>query len=136
MTKGFTLIETIVVFAVISILSTVAIASFVNYNKTQNVQVAYSELTATLALARSRALSQIKPQQCTSILNGYKVTLDVSGSKYKLYAVCSENLDIEIQTASLPKNVIFDGDVTKTTSILFYFSVITNSVTFTQANAP
>lgn len=129
--KGFTLIETIVVFAVMSILSTIAIAAFVNYNKTQNVQVAYSELSATLALARSRALSQVKPQQCTSVLNGYKVILSVSDNTYKLYATCS-GTNYEIKRASLPKNVIFDG--IKTTSTLFYFSVITNGVTFNPPN--
>lgn len=134
--KGFTLIETIIVFAVISILSTIAIASFVNYNKTQNVQVAYSELTATLALARSRALSQAKPTICSDnnlILNGYKVILDIISNKYYLKATCS-GTDYLIQTANLPKNVIFDGNIAKTTSTLFYFSVITNGVTFDPPN--
>lgn len=132
--KGFTLIETIVVFAVISILSTIAVASFVDYNKTQNVQTAYSELSATLALARSRALSQVKPQQCASplILNGYKVILYISDNTYKLYATCS-GTDYEIKKASLPKNIIFDGS--QTTSTVFYFAVITNGVSFDQTNA-
>ncbi len=134
--KGFTLIETIVVFAVISILSTVAIASFVDYNRNQNTQTAYSELSATLALARSRASSQVKPQQCASplILNGYDVILSISDNTYKLRAICS-GTPYDIKSASLPKNVVFDGDLTKTTSTLFYFSVITNGVTFTSPNA-
>lgn len=131
---GFTLIETIVVFAVISILSTIAVASFVSYNKTQNVQTAFSELSATLALARSRALSQVKPQQCANlILNGYDVILSISDNTYKLRVICS-GTPYEIQAKSLPKNVIFDG--VETTSTLFYFSVITNGATFSQANAP
>lgn len=131
--KGFTLIEIIVVFAIISILSTIAIGSFVSYNKTQNVQIAVSEFSATLALARSRALSQVKPQQCTPlVLNGYKVTLSLTDNKYYLWATCSDT-DFQIQVTSLPKNVIFDG--ARTTSLSFYFSVITNGVSFDQANA-
>lgn len=132
---GFTLIETVVVFAIIAILSTIAIASFVNYNRAQNVQVAYSELSSTLALARSKALSQAKPQVCVNnnlILNAYEVVLSTFDNTYKLYAVCSGAQYLIQPVTSLPKNVVFD--TTKTTSLSFYFSVITNGVTFDKPN--
>ncbi|HKC14734.1 MAG TPA: prepilin-type N-terminal cleavage/methylation domain-containing protein [Patescibacteria group bacterium] len=124
---GFTLIEIIVVFAIIAIISTVAVASFVNYNKTQNLQVAVSDVTSILTLARSRALSQAKPaDKCNdqTTLNGYKVTLFMQTNSYQLDVVCS-NVNYKIQSVNLPKNVVFDN---RTTSSFFYFPVIVNGV--------
>lgn len=124
---GFTLIELIVVFAIIAIISTIAIASFVNYNKTQNLQVGVSELISTLTLARSKALSQTKPDICTNqILNGYQVVLSISTNSYELDVVCS-NIATKIQSSNLPTNVTFDS---ATTSSSFYFPVIVNGVKF------
>lgn len=120
----------IVVFSVMSVLSTIAIASFVSYNKVQVLQTATSDLSSTLALAKSQALSQIKPTQCSNlILNGYQVVLNVANNSYHLDAVCSSvpcNSAIVMQTSTLPKNVSFDG--VKTTSTCFFFPVIVNGV--------
>lgn len=124
--SGFTLIEMIVVFAVISILSTVAIAAFVNYNKSQVLQIAASNITATLGLAKSRALSQAEPSQCINpqqILNGYEVDLTFSDNSYTLYAVCGGN-HYSIQKNYLPKNVTFGASSQQT----FFFPVIVSGV--------
>lgn len=124
--SGFTLIEMIVVFAVISILSTVAIAAFVNYNKSQVLQIAASNISATLGLAKSRALSQSKPAQCVSpsqILNGYEVDLTFSDNSYTLYAVCGGN-HYSIQKNYLPQNVAFGASSQQT----IFFPVIVSGV--------
>ncbi len=126
--KGFTLIEMVVVFGVIAILSTVAIAGFVNYNRTQILQTGVSELSSTLNLAKSRAISQTKPQECSQqILNGYKVVLSVSNNSYSMYAVCSGTFEYKIgQTIYLPQNVAFKPDPTSTS---FFFPIIVGGVT-------
>lgn len=119
----------IVVFAIITVLATVAIVSFVNYNKAQVLQIAVGELQATFNLARSRAISQTKPTQCESqTLNGYRVLLNVSQNTYDLYAVCSDTFDYKIgSTLKLPKNVIFSPEPTSTS---FFFPVIVSGARF------
>ncbi|HZQ29663.1 MAG TPA: prepilin-type N-terminal cleavage/methylation domain-containing protein [Patescibacteria group bacterium] len=123
---GFTLLEIIIVFAVIAILSAIGIVSFVSYSRVQSLQTSASTLSSTLSLARSRAISQAKPTQCgTQILNGYKVLLNTASNSYELDAICS-NFSYVIQTQKLPANISFD--VLKTTSTSFYFPVIVNGV--------
>lgn len=125
--EGFTLIEMIVVFAIIAILATVSIAAFVNYNKSQILQIASSELTSTLNLAKSRAASQAKPVTCDQqILNGYKVVLSTLSNSYELHVVCSDTFEYKIgNTSNLPKNVSFSPDPTST---YFLFPVIVSGV--------
>lgn len=124
--KGFTLIEMIVVFSVISILSTIAIAAFVNYNKSQVLQIGASDISSVLSLAKSRSLSQSKPDSCNNpmqTLNGYEVDLTFSDNSYALYAVCAGN-HYQIQKYFLPKNVSFGLSSQQT----FFFPVIVSGV--------
>lgn len=93
---GFTLIEIIVVFSVIAILSTAGIASFVTYSRSQTVEVAAQDIVAMLNTAKSRALSQVKPvaSPCGEageggVLQGYRVS--ISANNYRLSAVCGGN---------------------------------------------
>ncbi len=122
--RGFTLLEIIIVFAVIATLSAIGIASFVSYSRIQSLETAKSTLSSTLSLARSRAISQAKPTNCGSqILNGYKVVLNTAANTYELDAICS-GFSYVIQTQKLPVNITFD--VIRTTSTSFYFPVIVN----------
>ncbi len=77
---GFTFIELIVVFSVIAILSSVGIASFVSYSRTQQLNSSSSELVTLINLAKSRSASQIKPNNigiCSNnaTLEGYEVRI-------------------------------------------------------------
>lgn len=92
---GFTLIEMIVVITIIMIISTIGIASFVDYGRTQEVNTATLEIASMLQLARSRTISQIRPPdsvvQCSGkTLDGYRVTFSDSRN-YLLKAVCEGN---------------------------------------------
>lgn len=128
--NGFTLLELIIVFSVIAILSTLGIASFVGYSRSQSLQSAASELASTLNLAKARASSQVKPTECEGTLNGYKVMIDdpyqTPSVKYSLYVVCGESQ--LVKTTTLPDNgkIIFDSD--NTTTSLIFFPVITGIV--------
>lgn len=125
--KGFTIVEMIVVFTVIAVLSTISIAAFVSYNRSQVLQIGADEVSQALVLARSRSVSQTKPDQCSSqVLDGYKVILNISDSSYRVIAVCSDTFEYQIgNTSYLPKNVTFSQ---QTTSTSFFFPIIVSGV--------
>ncbi len=124
---GFTLLELIIVFTVIAILSTTGIASFVNYSRAQSLQSAAVKLASTLNLAKSSASSQVKPSQCSGSLNGYQIDI-LSTTTYSLSVFCPEvHL---IQTTTLPDNgnIKFNLDLGQTTTISVFFPIITSGV--------
>lgn len=88
--KGFTLIELIIVFTLISLLSVISIQSFVDYNRKQALAAATNAIVTALNTARSRALSQVKPSpQCDNrVFVGYQVEINTAGKQINLYVVC------------------------------------------------
>jgi len=121
--RGFTLLELIIVFTVIAILSTVGIASFVSYSRSQSLQSAASDLALTLDSAKSRANSQVKPSGCSGALKGYKIDI-YSETTYSLSVVCP-GVDSPIQTTILPDKGNIKFTVGVGTSI--FFPVITGT---------
>lgn len=74
--QGFTLIELIIVFSIMMILSTIGIASFVTYSHSESVNTTIQDIKTVLFTARSRAGSQLKQGTCASSnlqLQGYEV---------------------------------------------------------------
>jgi type II secretory pathway pseudopilin PulG len=65
---GFTVIELIIVFAIMAVLSTVGFAAFVNYNHQQTLNNTVAEIKMLLQEARSRTGSQVN--QATSCIRG------------------------------------------------------------------
>lgn len=134
--KGFTFIELIIVFSITAILSTVGLASFVDYNRRQTLNTSVYDLVTLLNQAKSRAQSQmIRNQDGNNMcgnqsFNGYKILIcGLAGSTcianqkdyYELDIVCSgsiENSSNPIEAKKLPSNVTFD-EKTTTTSIFF-----------------
>lgn len=128
MKKGFTLIELVVAFSVIAFLSTVGIASFVNYSRSQALVVSAKDLVNALNLAKSRSLSQVlAPSQCPGqSLIGYEVRLCgfstptcLSEGDYELNIACSGNIFSSVETKKLSVGISFDENQTTTTSFLF-----------------
>lgn len=125
--KGFTLLELMIVFSVIAILSTIGIASFVNYSRSQSLQTAASDLALTLDSAKSRASSQVKISACSGALNGYQVDINtVSKKDYTLSVYCPE-VHV-IQTTTLPDNGNITFDTGQTTANPIFFPVLTGAV--------
>lgn len=125
---GFTLIELVVAFSVIAFLSTVGIASFVNYSRSQALVVSTKDLVNVLNLAKSRSLSQVlASSQCPGqSLIGYEVRLCgfstptcLSEGDYELNIACSGNIFSPVETKKLPVGISFDENQTTTTSFLF-----------------
>lgn len=127
MKNGFTLVELIVVITFIAILSSIGIASFVNYSKVQTLQVATTELISALNFAKSRSFSQIKPASCATdkSLEGNKVVISTASPIYEIDVVCG-GLTFKIGEGKLPNGVIFYEN--GTTSMSFFFPVISNGV--------
>ncbi len=136
--KGFTLIELIVVFSIISILSTFSIASFVNYSRAQTLDGAKNDVISMLNVAKSRSQSQIIPTGCSGTLLSYSVTVykDNSGAptypigSYVLTATCSGNATpIQLLLKKLTSGLNFDATLTTISTVSF--SVLTGAVTGT-----
>ncbi len=159
--SGFTLIELMVVFSLIVILSSVGIASFVEYNHTEQVNVAASDFRSMLYTARSRAFSQLRDSSCYSgtftgsgyVLKGYQVVAccsfplcssaacNTTGNDYELQAVYAypDGSGATAQTCVAKKfsdpHVTISSDTNNTTATYFFFASITGAVT-TNTSTP
>lgn len=157
--SGFTLIELIIVFSIITILSSIGIAGFVSYNHSQTVDTYMKEFKSTLFTARSRALSQLRDSLCFSNgftgqgyeLQGYQVvacctfgTLCQSQScnnitnNYELQAVYANANGSGKTTQTCVGKKFADPNVTidsssKTTATYFFFAAVTGAVTTNAA---
>ena len=129
--RGFTLIELIVVFTVIAILSTVGVASLSSYSQTQTLQQAANDLITTLNTAKISTISQIKPTEClSSTLNGYSVSINISESSYTLNVVCSGATIPLSKAKKLPSGISFNplNGTPPTTTTNVYFPLLTGGV--------
>src|SRR5882672_1504998 len=101
--NGFTLIEILVVFSFIGILTTLGVASYASYNGTQSVHSATNDVVTLLQSAKSRSISQVIPSSNSCVVNslsGYEVDMTPGGQQYTLFAVCGGKMSIS--TAQLP----------------------------------
>lgn len=111
---GFTLLELLITISIITILFTIGIASYQNFNRTQIVNQTVKELKENLRLVQSKALSGEKTSACgTNTLVGWQINFTDSNT-YKIQVLCP--------TASDVKTIDLSGDLVKTAgpdSILF-----------------
>lgn len=150
---GFTLIELMVVFSIMTILSAVGIAGYVNYSHSQEIDTAAKDFRGLLFTARSRAQSQLRDSSCYSSgftgqgyeLKGYQVVACCSfalcsqascgtiGNNYELQAVYGypDGSGKTTQTCEVKKfpstNIRFASD-TNTTATYFFFASVTGAV--------
>src|SRR5258706_8299399 len=102
-TKGYTLIELIVVIAIIGLMTGASIAGFNTLNKRQTVLNGGKELMSIMRTAQQRAVAGTKPVGCTQ-LYGYSVKGTINTATYSLSTVCS-NATTVIRTYQLPSGV-------------------------------
>lgn len=113
--KGFTLIELIVAFSIVAILSVVGIASFVSYSRAQAVDAEAEQVIAALNLAKAKAQAQVKPEGCTTstdparhyTLNSYRFFVSNSNERFRVRAMCvppggsvAQEFDIDLEGTS------------------------------------
>lgn len=109
--SGFTLIELIVVIAVLLLVAGGGIASFINFNEKQQVINGAKNLQEYLRTAQTLARIGDKPNGCDK-LNGYKVkSLDAGAVKeIKVLAVCDSG-EIERNSFLLPESTTLSSDI-------------------------
>jgi prepilin-type N-terminal cleavage/methylation domain-containing protein len=103
---GFTLIEMIVVFSIIVILSAVGIVASVSYSRAQALAAAVENIKTILNQAKSYAQSQYKPSECNNgVLEKYRVNIGKDDGTYTFWVICQG--EHQISQGKLPKDVSF-----------------------------
>jgi prepilin-type N-terminal cleavage/methylation domain-containing protein len=87
--KGFTLVETIVVIAVVSILSIVMMANYQGSQKQQSVQRAAHQLAGDIRRAQNMAMAST--EQGGVIPDGYGIYIIKNSNSYILFADTNNN---------------------------------------------
>lgn len=133
---GFTLVELLVVFSIIGLLSVLGVAGFVDYSRAQAVAAASLEFATMLQTARSRAQSQVKPPTplCdNNTLDGYVVTVcpltggTLKTDTYQLSAKCGGS---EVVATKVEKKLSSPVVFVCAASIVYTFKVISADVAF------
>lgn len=122
--SGFTLIEILVVFSLMSIVAGVGFASFVSYSRSQTLTQSASDIKGTVDKARFNAISSVKPPAqagCgeTDSLNSYTFNFCVNfnpsctgsefvnGRSYQIHVTCGSQTPLLVLSKTLPANVSF-----------------------------
>jgi len=135
---GFTFIELIIVISVTAVLSTIGLASFLTYSRSQNLQQSGSTIITYLQTARAEVLAQVKPPGiCTGALQSYKVLICCknggtncpvcqSSDNVEMDVVCGGNPPSVVLSSSFPSDVQVDDP--NTTQRSFVFVPVTGGV--------
>lgn len=136
--RGFTILELIVVFSILAIISTIGIASFQKYGDSQKFRKTVLDIKTLLQKARSQSLSQINICAAGTTFQGYAVELCcqsgglgcppncTTGNDYELDSVCSAAYTTVPGTGKkLPNGVAIDSS---TSPRSFKFIPITGGV--------
>ncbi|MDP3988397.1 MAG: prepilin-type N-terminal cleavage/methylation domain-containing protein [Candidatus Levybacteria bacterium] len=151
--NGFTLIEILIAFSVIAILSTVGLASFVNYSRSQSLNTSAFDVSTMLNKAKSRSQSQMiqntnNQSMCpNSSFTGYEVLICLPGSNwcknekdlegnykydYEMDIICDGDINTypsnPLEGKKLPTNITFDTDPGYTTSTSYLFKSVVGGV--------
>lgn len=100
--NGFSLIELLVVCAIILTITGLVISNYSSFTDTQKVRQAGRTLKNDLRFIQTRAASGLKPAGCTT-LRGYRVTFGANSYSYQV--VCSNGLFAQSQPVTLPNGV-------------------------------
>ena len=137
--SGFSLIELMVVFTLVAIISGMGFASFAGYSRRQTLSQAASDLKSIIDRAKFDALSSVKPASLCpgESLVGYKVVLcsispltclsSSNSPDYQLIGICASK-DSLVVAKKLPQNISIVTTNNTTTCSEISFNSLSNSV--------
>ena len=120
--KAFTLIEILVVTAIIMIVTGTGIAGYRRFNRKQILQTAAAELKSNLSLARSWAMAPRKVSCDAQALSGYRI--EIASDSYEIYEVC----DDASSSSSLIETFNFPDALNGVANEAFLFQVLNGAV--------
>jgi prepilin-type N-terminal cleavage/methylation domain-containing protein len=128
--SGFTLIELVIVFGIIALISSLSFVSLRGFAERRTVNEASAEFASAAQLAKSRSQTQVKPTDavCTGrTLDGYRVSLACLGSSctgYTLTPVCGGSNSTAIKSGTFPTSITVGSSVSSS----FLFQTISGIV--------
>jgi prepilin-type N-terminal cleavage/methylation domain-containing protein len=117
LSTGFTLIELVVVIAIVGLLTGGSIAGYFRLNQRQTILSAGKEIISAMRLAQQQAAAGKKPANCTQ-LRSYSVTGNSGSSQYTLSAICSN-------ATIVMKQYFFSSGVTLAQAVNVQFPILT-----------
>lgn len=121
---GFTLVELIIVVAIISILSSIALSLYSGLALNRGLQVGSDEVSSMLTQAKSYSLSQVNSSACSGTLVSYSVDISSSSKCYSLYEDCSASNQLRRECLS--------GDLSFGSTVRVTFPIQNGVVTCTS----
>ena len=122
--RGFTLLELMIILGIIGILVTIAYPSFQRYHGNGNLRSAARDLIGDFNNLRQRAMSWDNPAVVGTPI--HRLSLDVGANSYtlqrciKIGDICDNWEDIQTKSLSAFGNdIVFDPGNTKTTVFVF-----------------
>ncbi|RJR25458.1 prepilin-type N-terminal cleavage/methylation domain-containing protein [Candidatus Microgenomates bacterium] len=99
---GFSLVELLIVISITAIVSSVSIASYIDFNRAQIVNQAAKKIVQDLRMAQSLAANNQKPSSGCGTLNAYMFSINHTTKAYTIIPVCTPAYSgSEIKTGSV-----------------------------------
>lgn len=120
--NGFTLIEILVVFSIIAVLSGIGVASFAAYSRSQQLAQSGNNIKLLVNQARFSALSVVKTNRDQSgntvscgneVLLGYAISI-IGNNQIELSMECANTSSQPFKALNLPRGYSFDNTTTCT----------------------
>lgn len=110
--KGFSLVEVVIVVALIGIIATIAVPNFQNYIRNRNLKTAAQEISSEFFVTRQRALAESRT---------YRLVFDVGNNRYTTEEQTAPGVWTVRQTKQVAASAAANDGIVITSSPTFTF---------------